>query len=201
MKLFRPARRRHTATAGHRIFLLACCVAPISVLLARGVAGQSTSDTAPVYKQRSALIEARIQDLMARMKPEEKVRQLDLYAGAPALVSRHTDDTHAAKDAVFLPEKAEALWGDLGVGGIHDLNPTPEQANTIKRWVIAHNRLGIPALFIVGGLHGFGTGTVFPAPIHLAATFDPVLAQKTGTAIAAEARATGVGMLLAAGRD
>jgi len=197
MKLLRPARRRHTATAGHRIFLLACCVAPIFLLLARRVAGQSTSDTAPVYKQRSTPIEARIQDLMARMKPEEKVRQLDLYAGAPALMSRHTDDTHAAKDAVFLPEKAEALWGDLGVGGIHDLNPTPEQSNTIQRWVIAHNRLGIPALFIEEGLHGFDTGTVFPAPINLAATFDPGLAQKTGAAIAAEARATGVGMILA----
>ncbi len=197
MKLLRPARRRHTATAGRRIFLLACCVAPISLLLAHSGAGQSTSDTAPVYKQRSAPIEARIQDLMARMKPEEKVRELDLYAGAPALMSRHTDDTHAAKDAVFLPEKAEALWGDLGVGGIHDLNPTPEQSNAIQRWVIAHNRLGIPALFIEEGLHGFDTGTVFPAPINLAATFDPGLAQKTGAAIAAEARATGVGMILA----
>src|SRR5260370_7154971 len=194
MKLFRLARRRHTATAGHRIFLLACCVAPIALLLARGVAGQSTCDTAPVYKQRSTAIEARIQDLMARMKPEEKVRQLDLYAGAPALVSRHTDDTHAAKDAVFLPEKAEALWGDLGVGGIHDLNPTPEQANTIQRWVIAHNRLGIPALFIEEGLHGFDTGTVFPAPINLAATFDPGLSHKTGPPIPPQPHAPRVAM-------
>src|SRR6202035_1914481 len=61
MKLFRPARRRHAATAGRRFFLLACCVAPISLLLARSGIGQSTSDTAPVYKQRSAPIEARIQ--------------------------------------------------------------------------------------------------------------------------------------------
>jgi hypothetical protein len=52
--------------------------------------------------------------LLARMKPEEKVRQLDLYAGTPALMSAHTDDTHATKDAAFLPEKAEKLWGDLG---------------------------------------------------------------------------------------
>src|SRR5580704_1255109 len=177
--------------------LLACCVATISLLLARGGVGQSTSDTAPVYKQMGAPIEARIQDLMGRMKPEEKVRQLDLYAGAPALVSRHTDDTHAAKDAVFLPEKAETLWGALGVGGIHDLNPTPEQSNAIQRWVIAHNRLGIPALFIEEGLHGFDTGTVFPAPINLSATWNPLIAQQTGAAIAAEARATGVGMILA----
>jgi beta-glucosidase len=188
--------RRYTPAAGRWIFLLACSVATISLLARNGV-GQSASDAVPVYKQPAVPIEARIHDLMGRMKPEEKVRQLDLYAGAPALMSKHTDDTHAAKDAVFLPEKAEALWGDFGVGGIHDLNPTPEQSNAIQRWVIAHNRLGIPVLFIEEGLHGFDTGTVFPAPLNLAATFDPDLAQHTGAAIAAEARATGVGMILA----
>ncbi len=82
-------------------------------------------------------------------------------------------------------------------GGIHDLNPTPEQANTIQKWVIAHNRLGIPALFIEEGLHGFDTGTVFPAPVNLSATWNPQIAQQTAAAIAAEARATGVGMILA----
>lgn len=176
---------------------IAGCGAVIFLMLAYSGAVRAASDRAPLYKQSNAPIEARIRDLMHRMTPEEKVRQLDLYAGAPALMSRHTDDTHAAKDAVFLPEKAEALWGNLGVGGIHDLNPTPEQSNAIQRWVIAHNRLGIPALFIEEGLHGFDTGTVFPAPLNLAATFDPELAQQTGSAIAAEARATGVGMILA----
>ncbi|GGG84157.1 beta-glucosidase [Edaphobacter dinghuensis] len=166
-------------------------------MLAYSGAVRASSDSAPLYKQPNAPSEARIRDLMHRMTPEEKVRQLDLYAGAPALMSSYTDDTHAAKDAVFLPEKAEALWGNLGVGGIHDLNPTPEQSNAIQRWVIAHNRLGIPALFIEEGLHGFDTGTVFPAPLNLAATFDPELARQTGSAIAAEARATGVGMILA----
>ncbi len=188
--------RRYTSTTGRWTLLLACSVAPVS-LFGCGRFRQSTSDSVPVYKQPGAPIEARIQDLLGRMKPEEKVRQLDLYAGAPALMSGHTDDTHAAKDAVFLPEKAEALWGNLGVGGIHDLNPTPEQSNAIQRWVIAHNRLQIPALFIEEGLHGFDTGTVFPAPLNLAATFDPDVAQQTAAAIAAEARATGVGMILA----
>ena len=110
---------------------------------------------------------------MHRMTLEEKARQLDMYSSAREIVDKHTDDTHAALDAVFLPEKAQSIWGDLGVGSIHDLNPTPEQANTIQRWVIAHNRLGIPALFIEEGLHGFDTGTVFPAPINLAATWNP----------------------------
>ena len=150
-----------------------------------------------LYRQADAPVEQRIGDLVRRMTLEEKVRQLDMYSGATAIMSSHTDGTHAAADATFLPDKAQALWGNLGVGSIHDLNPTPEQANTIQRWVIAHNRLGIPAIFIEEGLHGFDTGTVFPAPIGLAATWNPQIAEQTGAAIAAEARATGVDMILA----
>src|SRR5579863_3086085 len=112
-------------------------------------------------------------------------------------MSAHTDSTHAAADAVFVPEKAQQLWGGLGVGSVHDLNPTPEQYNAIQNWVIAHNRLGIPALFIEEGLHGFNTGTVFPTPIALAATWNRDISRQTGEAIASEARSTGVGMILA----
>ncbi|HEY3747465.1 MAG TPA: glycoside hydrolase family 3 N-terminal domain-containing protein [Gemmatimonadaceae bacterium] len=160
-------------------------------------ADAQSSQQLPLYKQASAPIEIRLDDLLRRMTLEEKVRQLDMYSGARYIVASHTDDTHAALDAAFLPRRAESLWGNLGVGSIHDLNPTPEQANAIQKWVIAHNRLGIPALFIEEGLHGFDTGTVFPAPLNLAATWNPQLAQQTGAAIAAEARATGVAMILA----
>jgi beta-glucosidase len=131
------------------------------------------------------------------MTVEEKVRQLDLYSGAQALVDKHYDETHATADAKFLPEKAEALWGFLGVGGVHDIYATAAQSNEIQKWVIAHNRLGIPAIFIEEALHGFDTGTVFPAPLNLAATWDRDLAEKTGAAIASEARSTGVDMILA----
>jgi beta-glucosidase len=148
------------------------------------------------YKDPRSPIEQRVKDLLSRMTLEEKVRQLDLYASAPAIMSAHTDDTHAALDASFLPKKAKALWGSLGVGGVHDLNATAEQANEIQRWVISNNRLGIPVLFIEEGLHGYDTGTVFPAPIGLAGTWDTELARETGAAIAAEARAHGTGMIL-----
>jgi beta-glucosidase len=170
----------------------ACLFIPADLALVHAQANQT-----PLYKQSGAPIEARIDDLIHRMTLEEKARQLDMYSSAREIVDKHTDDTHAALDAAFLPDKAQSLWGDLGVGSIHDLNPTPEQANTIQKWVIAHNRLGIPALFIEEGLHGFDTGTVFPAPINLAATWNPQIAQQTGAAIAAEARATGVDMILA----
>ncbi len=149
------------------------------------------------YQRPDVPLETRVNDLLGRMTMEEKVRQLDLYSGATALASKHLDETHAAPDAVFLPDKAKDLWGTLGVGAIHDLYPTPEQSNAIQQWVIAHNRLGIPALFIEEGLHGFNKGTVFPTPIGLAATWNREIVEKTGAAIAAEMRATGVDMVLA----
>jgi len=150
-----------------------------------------------VFRQSTAPVERRVDDLLRRMTLEEKVRQLDLYSGANSLMDQQKNRTHAAPDAVFLPGKAQALWGNLGVGGIHDLYPTPAQANAIQQWVINHNRLRIPALFIEEALHGFDTGTVFPAPINLSATWNRELAAQTGAAIAAEARATGVDMILA----
>lgn len=161
---------------------------------------QETATQIPVnapYKQHNLAIEQRVNDLLGRMTLEEKVRQLDLYAGAMALVDKHSDDTHATPDAVFNPQKAAKLLGNLGIGGIHDLYPTAAQSNDIQRWVIAHNRLGIPAIFIEEGLHGFNTGTVFPAPLNLSATWDLDLAERTGASIAAETRATGVDMILA----
>ncbi|HWA96542.1 MAG TPA: glycoside hydrolase family 3 N-terminal domain-containing protein [Terracidiphilus sp.] len=166
---------------------------------------QAAGGSTPLYKQANAPIEQRVDDLLGRMTLEEKVRQLDLYtgfgtpqAGAGGIMEdKATVHEHLSPDAKFLPERAQTLFGDLGVGGIHDLYPTPEQSNAIQHWVIAHNRLGIPAIFIEEGLHGFDIGTVFPAPINLAATWDPGTAQQTGAAIAAEARATGVDMILA----
>lgn len=155
------------------------------------------STLAGKFRDARIPLEERVNDLLSRMTPQEKARQLDMYSSAREIVSAHTDDTHAALNAAFVPEKADAVWGSLGVGAVHDLNPTAEQANAIQKWVISHNRLGIPALFIEEGLHGYDTGTVFPAPIGLASTWDPEVARETGAVIAAEARSHGVDMILA----
>lgn len=192
----RKTMRFDFAGAAFAFCLLAFLCAPGMRFVSAQRSGPAGETLLP-YKQKNTPVEKRIDDLIGHMTLAEKVRQLDMYSGATALVSGHTDKTHAAADAVFLPEKAQELWGTLGVGSIHDLNPTPAQYNTIQKWVITHSRLGIPALFIEEGLHGFDTGTVFPAPIGLAATWDPAVARETGAAIASEARATGVAMLLA----
>jgi beta-glucosidase len=193
--------RTRTACLHHLKLILKICFGTNAGLLAFVLAlnplhGQQQVQD-PVYEQASAPVEARLDDLLGRMTLEEKARQLDLYSGAKALVDKQKDSTHATADAVFLPEKAHEVFGELGVGGIHDLYPTPEQSNAIQHWVIHHNRLGIPAIFIEEGLLGFDTGTVFPAPLNLAATWNPEIARQTGAAIAAEERATGADMVLA----
>jgi beta-glucosidase len=151
----------------------------------------------PLYKQQNAPLERRVQDLVRRMATEEKARQLDMYAGVD-FVDKHTDGTHMAPDAQFQTAAASKAWGSLGVGSIHDLYPSASLANTIQRWVISHNRFGIPAIFIEEGLHGYsGHGqTVYPQSINLASTWNPDMARATGAAIASEARANGVDMIL-----
>lgn len=176
---------------------MACLLLWLSFPSAMAQQGKPENDLRPLYRQASAPVENRIDDLLRRLTLDEKARQLDLYAAAGTLEDKHTGKDHVAADAAFLPAKAQEMWGSLGVGGIHDVYPTSVQSNAIQSWVIAHNRLGIPALFIEEGLHGFDTGTVFPAPINLAATWNPHIARRTGAAIAAEARSTGVDMILA----
>ena len=174
------------------------------------------------YKDASLPIEQRVQDLLARMTLEEKARQIDMYAALSDRVQPLADwdaqflaDNHSALklsppaaqqpdipgDAVVATPAhlaaAEKLWGSLGVGAVHALYPTTELANSIQQWAIANTRLGIPILFVEEGLHGYHDGTIFPAPINLASTWNRSLAKRTGAAIAAEARANGIGMVLA----
>lgn len=78
-------------------------------------AQQVSSSSVPIYKQSNAPVERRVDDLIRRLTLAEKVRQLDLYSGAQALVDKHNDDTHAAPDAIFVPERAQSLFGTLGV--------------------------------------------------------------------------------------
>ena len=148
-------------------------------------------------------VDERVKDLIGRMTVEEKARQLDMYFGCEELLDKNTDvtvdhHTHAKLDVVFDPQFAEKTVGNLGVGSIHDLYPSARLYNTIQSWVIKSNRLGIPALFLEEGLHGYmgEDETVFPQSVNLATTWNPELAKATGAAIAAEARADGVDMIL-----
>ena len=168
-----------------------------------GVPGFSNAQTnSPAYKNPNLSVTGRVQDLIGQMSLEEKARQLDMYYGCESLITKKQtidQSTHAKPDAVFDPQFAERNLGNLGAGSIHDLYAGPKLYNTIQAWVINSSRLVIPALFIEEGLHGYMAydQTMFPQSVNLAATWNPDLARQTGAAIASEARANGVDMILA----
>ena len=163
----------------------------------------SSNEAALAYKRADLPVDERVGDLIGRMTVEEKARQLDMYFGCEDLLDKNKDltidhHTHAKPDADFDPQFAEKNLGSLGVGSIHDLYPSAKLYNTIQAWVIQSSRLGIPALFLEEGLHGYMAydQTVFPQSVNLATTWNPDLAKATGAAIAAETRADGVDMIL-----
>lgn len=189
-------------TLSRRVFVAASAVAvAASIAEHHGASAalklKDITGSTPAYKRHDVPIEERVADLIARMTPAEKARQLDMYSGS-AYVNQHRTSTHCGADAKFEVNLALRDWGNLGVGSIHDLYPPPALANEIQSWIISNSRLGIPALFIEEGLHGYlGYGTtIFPQSLNLATTWNTSLARKTGAAIAAEARANGVHMIL-----
>src|SRR5260221_5051592 len=184
-----------------RPFFLILTVAIVA--LTGEISALRAQEAPPPYNNAGLAVDARVADLVGRMTLEEKARQLDMYFGCEDLLDKNKNQTvdhhsHAKPDAIFDPEFAKKSLGNLGVGSIHDLYPRAKLSNRIQEWVIQSNRLGIPALFIEEGLHGLMgyNQTVFPQSINLATTWNPELARKVGAAIAAEARANGVAMIL-----
>ncbi len=152
----------------------------------------------PDYKRPELPISTRVGDLLSRMTPEEKARQLDMFMGSD-VVDHMRSYTQMAAHAKLDSAKAAATIGELGCGVIHDLYPTTAGiSNALQSWFRANTRLGIPVLLVEEALHGFNRpgSTVFPQCIGLGATFDTGLVERVGGAIAAEMRAVGVHLSL-----
>ncbi len=167
-----------------------------------GPSAGATTHSVPPYQNPRLPLELRVKDLLSRMTLREKARQLDMYAGSSTFISQNERSpkkhTHALPEAVLNSSRAAKELGDLGVGSIHDFYPTARLYNEAQEFVIHSNRLGIPAIFIEEGLHGYQgfDETVFPQSLNLASTWNTTLAHEEGAAIASEARANGIDMLL-----
>jgi len=159
---------------------------PILVALA-GFAGCGRGPTAderdrPAYRDPGLSIDRRVDDLVARMTPEEKFRQLfmvpgDLDAG-----------TEVWRDGIF----------GLQVRSVTGARSAAEKLNAIQRFFVEETRLGIPVVPFEEALHGLvGPGaTAFPQAIGLAATWDVGLVGEVAGAIATETRSRGIRQVL-----
>jgi len=142
------------------------------------------------YRNPSLSIEDSVADLLSRMTLEEKVDQI---AG-----SRERDTHVIDPTGTFTDDKARewlSKWGDP------EFQFAPKDGailrNGVQRYLKEKTRLGIPALFMGEGLHGFMEygSTSFPQAIGLASTFDPALVKQVFTAAGDEGGSRGAGQV------
>jgi beta-glucosidase len=179
------------------------------LLLIGGDAAAAESAGKPLYKDANAPVEARVEDLLARMTLDEKIAQITAIWNRKAALLTPAGE--------FDPAKARALY-PAGIGHFvrpNDLHgagePTPDQKpfrdarqtvaliNAIQHFDMTDTRLQIPALFHEEGLHGYAArgATNFPEALALASTWDPQLLRRVFTVVAREIRARGVQLALA----
>jgi beta-glucosidase len=124
------------------------------------------------YVQRARCqtqLDARVNDLLAKMTLEEKVGQLNLF---------NVDKTDL--EQAIAAGKVGAVLNAAGAA------PT----NKLQRLAIERSRLHIPLLFGFDVIHGYRT--IFPIPLGLASTWDPSAVETMARISAHEASASGV---------
>ncbi len=173
-------------------------IAMISFLIPIAIKAQQ-----PLYKQATAPVEYRINDLLERMTIDEKVAQLCCPMGWEMYIKTGKNEVTVSDLFKERMKKAPlgALWAvlraDPWTQKTLETGLNPELAvkaiNAIQRYAIEETRLGIPLLLVEECPHGhmaIGT-TVFPTALLSASTWNKPLMREVGEAIALEARLQG----------
>jgi len=151
------------------------------------------------YQDRTQGIEARVDDLLSRMQPEEKLAQLhalwlilsedgdhqfrdDRFARADAAADVRAAMQHGLGQ-ITRPLGTRSVEPDVGVRAL----------NRLQKFLLTETRLGIPVISheeCLSGLMGKGA-TLFPSSLAYGATWNPDLIEKVGAAIGAGALSVG----------
>lgn len=134
----------------------------------------SANAKAPLYKDSSQPIEARVSDLLGRMTLDEKIGQTNQRSVATGM--QDLGD--------WIPLFKQGL-----IGSIMNVS-SPEVADSLQSLMLNDTRLGIPLIIARDVIHGYKT--IFPIPLGQAATFNPGLANKCARVAAIEASADGI---------
>ncbi|RPH31946.1 MAG: beta-glucosidase [Bacteroidales bacterium] len=150
------------------------------------------------YKDTKLSINARVNDLLSRMTPEEKFWQLFLISGD---ISK---DKEKYKTGIFgfefnaSGQNANANEQMLNYPAGNSAYETAQAFNEIQKFFINESRLGIPIIFVDEALHGLvrKDATAFPQSIALASTWDLDLMHRISKAIALECKTRGIRQIL-----
>ena len=142
----------------------------------------------PVYKNASASIPARVEDLLGRMTTEEKVAQLLELWGGPGIFA-----------------KLLRVYNHTGVGAVMIGGGAPNSTcagspacrvaiqNELQQRMAEGTRLGIPITFTQETMTSGGhNGTSFPHPAAQGSSWNTSLVHQVAKAVAAEAYYSGV---------
>lgn len=148
-----------------------------------------SSDSPPLYRERSASVADRVADLLTRMTLREKIAQL----GSAWVFQIATPDGFDVARA--RPLLADGIGHITRISGASTLTAREAAtlANDIQRHLIDETRLGIPAIVheeICAGLMA-REATTFPQAIGVAASFRPEHNVQIADAIRAQMRAMG----------
>jgi beta-glucosidase len=153
----------------------------------------------PLYKDPKQPIEARVQDLLKRMTPEEKFWQCFMIPG-------DLDNVPKGQYAhgIFGLQVSAGNQGGGVAGQLlqYNANESAEKLakkiNAIQKYFVEESRLGIPIIPFDEALHGLmrESATAFPQAIGLSATFNPELMEEVSTAIAKESKLRGIRQIL-----
>lgn len=130
----------------------------------------------PIYKNKNAPVEKRIDDLLKRMTLKEKILQ----------TNQGTHGNNANENNMESSKKGVRAE----IGSLIYRSISPVHRNQIMRKAMEESRLGIPILMGFDVIHGYRT--VYPIPLAQACSWNPDLVTKACAVAAKEAKLSGV---------
>jgi beta-glucosidase len=153
----------------------------------------------PLYKDPKQPVEARVQDLLKRMTPEEKFWQCFMIPGDLDNVPKGQYSHGIFGLQVSAGNQGGGVAGQmLKYNANEDAERLAKKINVIQKYFVEESRLGIPIIPFDEALHGLMRegATAFPQAIGLSATFNPELMKEVSTAIAKESKLRGIRQIL-----
>ena len=155
----------------------------LCLLALSAFAGNKPKPDTPLYKNPSAPVEKRVDDLMSRMTLREKVLQLQ-NRGSGKL------------------DEIDRIFHGESYGATHEMGTTAAECaamyKELQQYMLKKTRLGIPILTSAEGIQGIlqNNCTLFPHALAQGSTFNTALIQRMTEAAGEEAKAIGIHQIL-----
>lgn len=137
----------------------------------------------PLYKDKTAAVKDRVEDLVKRMTLKEKIQQLQNRASGRA-------------------DEIENIFKGESYGCTHEMSmqaaDCADMYQKLQIYMLTKTRLGIPILTAAEGIEGIlqNGSTIYPQALAQGSTFNPALIRKMTGAAGEEAKVMGIHQIL-----